>query len=244
MKWFVGVVILATVGVMLRRLLRLDTGTPTVRASLLALPPELQTLYTPLAQEIETHTAIVGISLNDAFGERQANRLGMARRMVRLALGEWDRLAELLAGLQTALSRFLPASPRIVPIRRVSVSNFRSRGARDGAGLYEFLDQIFFSSKSRYSLRLRLLFRISSLVRLEFKRACREVETSFEPSDQLWASLDYYSHDFDLAAKETLLAFRALLLSLPPEAASALADEVRQAFERGVRVSVSASVAR
>jgi len=53
--------------------------------------------------------------------------------------------------------------------------------------------------------------------------------------------LDYYFHDFDLIAKETLLAFRTLLACQSPQEAQALALDLRVLLERGMRVSVSPS---
>jgi len=139
------------------------------------------------------------------------------------------------------LSKFLPATNGIVPVRRVAVGHFKSRAVMDNAGLYEFLDQLLFNSKSRFALQLRLLFRASAILSKEFKRACREGALTLDSSEELWTRLDYYFHDFDLIVKETLLAFRTLLACQSPERALELALDLQALLERGVRVSVSPS---
>jgi hypothetical protein len=208
---------------------------------LASLPGALQAIYQPLAQEIEAQTAILGITLNDAFGEREAGRDEMAWHVVRLTVGEWERLTELVVGLQNVLSRFLYTSPVIVPVRRVAAGQFKSRAVVDNVKLYEFLDQILFRSKRRFALQLWLLVRASTLLRKDFKHTCREGALTLDSSEELWTRLDYYFHDFDLIAKETLLAFRTLLACQSPERVQELALDLRALLERGTRVSVSLS---
>ena len=205
------------------------------------LRPDLQVLYEPIAQEIEAHTSILGITLNEAFGERQANRHEMAWHIVRLAIGEWKRLSELLNGLQSLLSKFLPVTNGIAPVRRVATGHFKSRLLADQVRFYEFLDQVLFSSRHRFALQLRLLTRASETLEREFKHAFREGERTLDSSEELWARLDYYFHDFDLIAKETLLAFRTLLACQSPEGMQKLALDLNVLLERGMRVSVSPS---
>ena len=204
-----------------------------------SLRDDLNAIYNPLAQEIETNTAILGVTLNDAFGEREAQRHEVAWHVVRLAQGEWDRLTDLVVGLLGVLTKFLPSTNGVVPLRRVAVGHFKSRAVMDYVGLYEFLDQILFGSKLRFALQLRFLFRATAVLGKEFKRACREGALILDSSDELWARLDHYFHDFDLIAKETLLAFRTLLACQSPERARELALDLRVLVERGVRVFVS-----
>lgn len=241
MKWLAGGLILVVVGVLLRRILKMGAPGKAQAGGLGSLRADLQAVYQPLAQEIEAHTTILGITLNDAFGEREAKRHEMAWRVVRLAIGEWERLTELVVGLQNVLSKFLPGTNGIVPVRRVATCHFKSRAVMDHVGLYEFLDQILFSSKHRFALQLRLLFRVSAVLSKDFRRTCREGERTLDSSEELWTRLDYDFHDFDLIAKETLLAFRTLLACQSPEGAQELAMNLRVLLERGVRVSISPS---
>jgi hypothetical protein len=238
MRWVIASLVLALVGLLLRRILHMG-ATGKVRAGGFgALRTDLQAIYQPLAQELETQITILGITLNEAFGERDAERHEMAWHIVRLGVGEWERLTELVAGMQNVLAKALPATQGVVVVRRVAVGHFKSRAAIDNVALYEFLDQILFSSKRRFALKLRVLFRTSALLSREFRRTCREGERTLDSSDDVWTRLDYYFHDFDLIAKETLLAFRTLLACQSPEGAQELAKDLQLLLDRGTRVSV------
>jgi len=241
MKWLLASLILLAVGMLLRRILHMGAAGRAQAKKPGCLRGDLQGIYQPVEQEIEAHSTILGITLNDAFGEREAGRQEMAWHVVRLAVGEWERLTQLIVGLQGVLAKFLPLTNGVVPVRRVASGHFKSRVVIDYIGLYEFLDQVLFSSKRRYSLQLRLMSRASVLLSKEFRRACREGERTLDSSDELWNRLDYYFHDFDLIAKETLLALRTLLTCQSPDVAKELAMDLQALLERGVRVSVSAS---
>ena len=239
MRWLIAGLALAAVALLLRRILRMDANQKNQAGSLGFLREDVSNIFQPVAREIETQTAILGITLNEAFGEREAARPEMAWHIVRLALGEWERLTELVVGLQGLLVKFLPATEDIVVVRRIAVGRFKSRAVIDKVMLYEFLDQILFSSKRRLALQLRLLTRTSATLNREFRNACREGKRTLDFSDELWTRLDYYFHDFDLITKETLLAFRTLLICQSAEATQELALDLQTLLERGKRVSIS-----
>ena len=241
MQWVIGGLILVTVGVVLRLVLHRGFPVKPRVSGLAPLRPDLHNIYHPPAREIEAQATILGITLNDAFGEREANRHEMAWHVVGLAMGEWDRLTGLVVGLLSTLAKYVPTTNVIVPMRRVAANHFKSRAVIDYVGLYEFLDQVLFSSKRRFSLQLRVLFRTCALLTKEFRRTCREGERTLDSSSEVWNRLDSYFHDFDLIAKETLLAFRTLLICHPPEGLRVLATELQHLLERGVRVSIPAT---
>lgn len=240
MQWVVGVLVLATVAVLLRRALRIGGRGGKVRAGTReSLRADLQAIYAPVDQEVAARTTILGITLNDAFGERQANRQEMAWHILQLAVGEWERLDELIVGLQDLIVKFLPGTIGVVPVRRIAVNHFKSRTMKDYVGLYEFLDQILFRSRLRFQLQLRLLSHGSAALGKEFARTCRDGSLARDSSDELWCHLDYYFHDFDLICKETLLALRTLLVCQSAQGAQVVALDLSDLLDRGMRVSVS-----
>jgi hypothetical protein len=241
MPWLLGGLVLVIVAALMWGILRMGAPERLHVSGLLPLRGDLYAVYRPLAQEIEAHATILGITLNDAFGEREADRQEMAWHIVRLAVGEWDRLTELVVGLQDLLGKFLSTTSGIVPVRRVTASRYKSRAVVESVGLFELLDQILFSSKRRFALQLRLLHRTSLLLRKEFRNICHEGERTLDSSEELWNRIDLYFHDFDLIAKETLLAFRTVLTCQSRKGVEELALELRGLLERGVRVSVSST---
>jgi hypothetical protein len=241
MLWLVSGLILALVALLLRRILHMGGKHESGGNGLRSLRGELATIYETVAQEIETQTGILGVTLNEAFAEREAAHPEMAWHVVRLAMGQWERVAELIASLQAVLARVMTTTPSVVVVRRVAVGHFKSRAVIDNIAVYELLDQLLFSSKGRFALQLRFLRRASTLIKKEFRRSCWEGERTLDQSNELWTRLDYYFHDFDLIAKETLLAFRSLLTCQSREGAEALFTEVQSILQQGPHASLSSS---
>lgn len=235
MTWLLGGLLLVGVGVLLRRLLHMGPSATPRLAGLAPLRTELQAVYYPIAQEVETHTAILGISLNDAFEERDASRLDMAWHMVQLSAGEWSRLAEIVTTLLNALTKHLPSASVIVPGRRIVAEHFKSRVMTDHMRMHELLDRLVFRSQQRFQLRIRLLRRAAENLTKEFRHTYRYMEKTQDHSPEVWARYDLYFHDFDLIAKETLLAFRTLLACLPSEVLGDLTVDLHVLLQRGVR---------
>jgi len=211
----VGILILAAVGFLLRRLLWIKLPDQRPPAGLARLGPDRQAVYDGFAPELEARTAILGISLNDAFEERDAGRHDMAWRMVRLSASEWDGMVKIVAGLLDTLAKHLPDAHVVVTPRSILAHRFKSKPMVDYVRMHELLDQLVFSSRRRYQLQLRLLRRAAEIVTGEFRRTYRQAERTDDRSAEVWNQIDLYFHDFDLIAKEALLAFRALLACIP-----------------------------
>lgn len=239
MKWVLGGLILVVVGAVLRRLLRIGVPVLPRPAGLVPLGEDREALYKPVGQEMETQSAILGISLNDAFEERDAGRQDIAWRLVRLSASEWDRLAEIVVGLLNVLSKHLPDLRAAVPTRSMVATRYKSRIMVDHFRMQEFLDRLVFRSKLRFQLQLRVLRRAAESLTAEFRRTYRYAERTEDRPPELWNRLDLYFHDFDLVTKETLLAFRAFLVCLPHPSLEKFASDLKTVVRTVVR---SASV--
>ncbi len=237
MSWLFGAITLVAVGVGLRRLL----AGPATRAphtrGMVPLSPERETVYGPLALEAETQAAILGISLNDAFDERDAQHAEMAWRLVQLSAAEWDRLEELVMGLLEVLSRRLATAPTVVPARTPGADLFKSRVIIDNVRFHELLDQLVFSSRRRFQLQIHLLRGGVTTLTTEFRRTYRYGERTRDCSPEVWERLDLYFHDLDLLVKQTLLSLRALLTCVPDDAVKVVAADLRALLQRRVHIS-------
>jgi hypothetical protein len=215
MHWVVGVLILAAVGFLLRTLLWTKLPEQRAPAGLTPLGSERRAIYDAFAPEVEAMFAMLGISLNDAFEERDAGHLDLAWRMVRLSASEWYGLEKVIAGLLNTLTKHLPYAQVMVTPRSILAHRFMSKPMVDYVRMHELLDQLVFSSHRRYQLQLRLLRRAAEIVTGEFRRTYRQAERADDRSGEVWSQIDLYFHDFDLIAKEAVLALRALLTCLP-----------------------------
>ena len=196
------------------------------------LRPERESLYQPVAQELETQCSILGISLNDAFDERDCGRSEIAWRLVQLCAGEWDRIADFLAGLLATVSNHLKDAQVVVPVRSMPAQRFKSRAMIDYFRMRELLDQLVFRSQTRYQLQIRVLRRAEETLTREFRRAYRYAGRTDDRPPEFWKRLDLYYHDLDLLGKESLLAFRTFLACLPEEKLEGFAADLETALRR------------
>jgi hypothetical protein len=215
MHWMVGALVLVCVGFLLRRVLWTELPEQRAPIGLAPLGSERRTVYDGFAPEVEARIAMLGISLNDAFEERDAGRDDMAWRMVRLSASEWYGMEKIITGLLNTLTRYLPNAQVMVTTRSIHAHRFMSKPMVDYVRMHELLDQLVFSSRRRYQLQLRLLRRAAEIVSGEFRRTYRQAERADERPAEVWNQIDLYFHDFDLIAKEAVLALRGLLACLP-----------------------------
>ena len=235
MKWVIGGLVLVAVGAVLRHILRLGARPARQMRGLVQLSPDREAVYRPMAQEVEAQAAILGVSLNDAFEERDAGRHQIAWRLVRLSVGEWERLAEIVAALLKVMAKHMADARELVPVHGIASHRFKSQAMIDYVRMHELLDQLVFRSKLHFQLHVRVLRRAVQTLSGEFHRAYRYADRTEDRPEELWSRLDLYFHDFDLVAKETLLAFRAFLICLPPAALSNLAPDLKSVVQRRVR---------
>ncbi len=221
---------------LLCRILRMGGSSRAPSAAYTPLRNELQSVYQPVALEVQTLAAILGISLNDAFEERDVHHHELAWRMVRLSACEWERLAEVVTELLRTLAKNLPKARTVAPIRGARADFFKSRTVIDYVHMHELLDQLVFSSRLRFHLQIRLLLHAVATLTREFRRACRYGEQTLDPSPEVWTRLDHYFHDLDVVAKESLLAFRSMMSCLPSEAVGDVSADLNGLVQRGVRV--------
>ena len=196
MRWLAGILILTGVGFLLRRLLGVNSALARAPAGLAPLGPERQAVYDGFASEVEARTAMLGISLNDAFEERDDGRLEMAWRMVSLTASQWDSMANIAAGLLDVLAENLPKAQVVVSPRSIHADRFKSRTMVEYVRMHELLDQLVFSSRRRYQLQLRLLRRAAEIVTGEFRLTYLQAEKTSDQSLQVWKQMDLAFHRY------------------------------------------------
>jgi len=226
---------LLLLGIVLRWVLKLNSSEGPKASTYAHLGADQEEIYLPVAQEISAQSAILGVSLNDAIEQRDAGQPDIAWRLVRLALSEWDRLVEILASLNKLMASHLGNTQGMAPSRPVVPGRFKTRVMVDFLRMHELFDQLVFRSRLRFQLHLRMLRRASETLTGEFRRSFRYADRTGDQPPELWERLDYYFHDLDLIAKETLLSFRALLACLPHSRLPELRRDAQSLIRRGVR---------
>lgn len=238
MYWLSGALLLVVVGLVLRRLLRLNGSLSRPPEAPSWLTAERESIYLHVTREVETQTAMLAVSLNDAFQERAADHHEIACRLVSLSVSEWARLAEVVQALLNIITKYIAQIDGLV-LHSIRSQRFKSPPLIDDVRLHELLVQFVFRSRLRCQLQVRLLRRATETLTSEFRRICEYLDQTRDDSAEVWQCLDIYFHDFDLIIKETLLALHALLASMPRSLAAELNHALQIAVERGVRSSSS-----
>ncbi|HEV2498987.1 MAG TPA: hypothetical protein VGY31_05355 [Terriglobia bacterium] len=234
MAWALAIVALLVVGYVFRRILRLDEPEPRAHGRI-PLSPNAEKIYRPISLELETQIILLGISLNEALGQRQAGNEENAWRLARLALCQWDRLAEKVTVMLKSIADHFPQTRSLVSIRDLTAHEFKSNAMIESMRMGAMLHEVIFRSKSRYQFQVRVIRRAVDTLTQEFNSAIRAAERAPEGAEDLWDKIDPSFHDFDLVVKESLLAFRAFLLAVPAWLLPEIAAELTEVISHSVR---------
>ncbi len=238
MIWVLESGILVVVAVLLRRMLHMGRDSAPQRAPLHRLKRNASPVYGSIASEIEAHTTILGVLLNDTIEEQDSGDPAIARRMLGLFGSEWERAVELILNLQDISLKYFPMVQSPIESRNLDARLFQSQAMREFLSRLGVLDQFVFRSKLRFQLHLRLLHRATTLLNENFAEAKSDAGRTSRFFAWTLTQADLYFHDLDLLAKETLLGFNAELAYLPDAALKEIAAELAVLTRNSVLSSV------
>lgn len=241
MVWIFEFGILVVVAVALRRALHLGKTSAHTPATPRFRRPANNPLCSPLIAEIDAHTSILGVALNDAIDELASGKTEMARCMLSVFSSERERLVELVIDLQNLSLKYLPTVQDPIEGRTLDPGSFRSEPVSEFLRSHNALEQFVFRSKLRFQLQLRLLRRATALLNESIEEIICKVASDVVAFDRTLAQLDLYFHDLDLLSKETLLGFSAELASLPDDVLEEVSVEISALTNRNTVLSPLAS---
>ena len=237
MVWVLEVGILLVVAVVLRRTLHMGRNSAPQGAAPHFRRPNNSPLCSPLASEIEAHTTILGVLLNDAIDEQNFGHPDIARRMLSVFDSERERLVELIVNLQNLSLKYLPTAQYPIDARTLNARSFRSQPVSEFLRRHGGLEQFVFRSKLRFQLQLRLLRRVTAVLNESFEEVKHDAGSNSKLFEWALTQLDLYFHDLDMLTKETLLGFNAELACLSDAALEDMATELSALTSRNSVVS-------
>lgn len=226
MVWIFEIAVLLVVAVVLRRILRMGKEKASKGVTPRFRRPANNPLCSSLASEIDTHTTILGVVLNDSIEELGSGNDEISRRMLGVFNSERQRLVDLVINLQNLSLKYLPATQYPIEARSLEPVSFRSQPVNEFFNRHGVLEQFVFRAKLRFQLHLRLLRRATVLLNESFEELKLQAETDVQAFRRTLAQLDLYFHDLDLLTKETLLGFSTELASLPENLLDEIAAEL------------------
>jgi hypothetical protein len=244
MVWIIEIGILLMVAVVLRHVLHMGQNSTSQQVTPRFRRPRNNPACSPLASEIEAHTTILGVMLNDVITEQNSGNEEIARTMLSLFDSERERLVELVISLQNLSLKYLPAVQYPLDPRTLDHGGFLSQPVREFVARHGVLEQFVFRSKLRFQLQLRLLRRATALLNESFEVVKHDLGADSRLFDGALTQLDLYFHDLDLLTKETLLGFSAELASLPDTVMEDMVAELSTLTTRSSVLSTFATSAQ
>jgi len=226
MVWIFEIGILLVVAVALRRILRMGQNTVPKQVAPRFRRPANNPICSPLLSEVDAHTAILGVVLNDAINELVSGNPEISGRMLGVFNSERGRLVELVINLQNLSLKYLPTVQYPVEARSLDPASFRSKPVSEFLKRHGVLEQFVFRSKLRFQLQFRLLRRVTALLNESFEEVGGHAGMDIEGLHRTLSQLDLYFHDLDLLTKETILGFSEELAALPDGVLEDMAAEI------------------
>jgi hypothetical protein len=244
MVWIFEIGVLLVVATALRRIFHMGNKKAPIKATPRFRRPANNPLCSSLVSEIDTHTTILGVVLNDAIEELASGNAEIARRMLNVFDSERERLVELVINLQNLSLKYLPTTQYPVETRSLDPVSFRSQPVSEFFNRQGVLEQFVFRAKLRFQLQLRLLRRATVLLNESFEELKLQAETEVHAFGWTLAQMDLYFHDLDLLTKETLLGFSTELASIPENLLEDMSAEILVLASRNTVASPLAASAQ
>lgn len=227
MDWVLAASALLLVAYVCRRILRLDQ--PPARAwRPAALPLNRFQIYRTAAQEVETQTGMLSVTVNEALGDYGAGNGATAVAHMMLAIEQWNLLAQLVGNVLKTVTENMPQVGTMASYREINPANFQSRAMAELMKSGGKLHQVIFHSKGRFDFRVQLIRSSLETLSAEFRSTFTPTEPEAQFSAAKWRDLDPTHHDYDLIAKEALLAVRDFLGALPEPAIPGFGVEINR----------------
>ena len=232
---------LLIVAFVLRRALHMGQKAPSQESGSRFRRPRNNPACFPLASEIEAHTSILGVVLNDVIAEQGSGHGEAGLTMLNLFDSERERLVELVVSVQNLSLKYLPSVQYPLEPRTLDPGYFLSKPLSEFIARHGILEEFVFRSKLRFQLHLRLLRRATALLNESFEIIRHDLGADSMLFDCALPQIDVLFHDLDLLTKETLLGFSAELACLPDAEKDALVTEVSALTSRNSVLSTASA---
>jgi hypothetical protein len=183
-----------------------------------ALPGEKGRLFDSVVWQWECSYAMMSIALDEALSRRARGELVCAQQQVRVAVDLLHRFSAKLVSfsdIAVTRGRRLGRPPAVEPMR---TEFFRGDTGRSAASWNRILHHVFFTGRSRFQQKLRIV--ADTIVELDqqFVRAADELSrgTSVAPTEG-WKRLDCLHYDLNTCLREAEIMLKSFLRALPAD---------------------------
>jgi hypothetical protein len=191
------------------------------------LSPRGQTLFESTRNEIESHSLMLDVAMNEALSVRQLGDIDEAIRFLNIGGEIIERFTPNLISLLSVMARFSRMVSAIAPVDPLIPKDFHLAELASLAHLHRLMNQVVVSTKQRFRLRIYVLGKGLSIASHYFISKIRDIVLHKSQDQKEWREIAEIEQDFNSLSRESLRSFRALLEVLSSEDARKLSQDLR-----------------
>lgn len=191
------------------------------------LSPRGQTVFESTRNEIESHSLMLDVAMNEALSVKQLGDIDEAIRFLNIGGEIIERFTPNLLSLLSVMARFSRMVSAIAPVDPLIPKDFHLAELVSLAHLHRLMNQVLVSTKQRFRLRIYVLGKGLSIASHYLISKIGEIVHHKSQDQKEWREIVEIEQDFNALSRESLRSFRALLEVLSGEDARRLSQDLR-----------------
>jgi len=191
------------------------------------LNPRGQRLFESARNEIESHSLMLDVAMNEALCVKQLGDIDEAIRFLNIGSEIIERFTPNLLSLLSIMARFSRMVSAIAPIDPLIPKDFHMAELVSLAHLHRFMNQVIVSAKQRFRLRIYIIGKGLSIASHYLISKIKDIVLHKNQEEKEWREVVEIEQDFNTLSRESLRSFRALLEVLSGEDARRLSQDLR-----------------
>jgi hypothetical protein len=191
------------------------------------LSPRGQKVFESARNEIESHSLMLDVTMNEALSIKQLGDIDEAIRFLNIGGEIIERFTPNLLSLLSVMARFSRMVSAIAPVDPLIPKDFHLAELVSLAHLHRLMNQVIVSTKQRFRLRIYVLGKGLSIASHYLISKIRDIVLHKSQDQKEWREIVEIEQDFNTLSRESLHSFRALLEVLSGEDARRLSQALR-----------------
>lgn len=186
-----------------------------------------QKLFETARNEVETHSLMLDVTMNEALSIKQLGDIDEAIRFLKIGSDIIEKFTPNLLSLLSVMAKFSRMVSAMSPIDPLLPRDFHIAELISLAHLHRIMNQVVVSAKQRFRLKLYILGKGLSIASHYMISKIRNIVAHKSQEEKEWRQIVEIEQDFNLLSAESLRSFRSLLEVLSGEDALRLSQDLR-----------------
>ncbi|MFN8009032.1 MAG: hypothetical protein U0V70_18785 [Terriglobia bacterium] len=191
------------------------------------LSPRGQSVFETARNEIESHSLMLDVAMNEALSIKQLGDIDEAIRFLNIGGEIIEKFTPNLLSLLAVMTKFSRMVSAIAPVDPLIPKDFHLGELVSLAHLHRLMHQVVVSTKQRFRLRIYVLAKGISIASHYLINKITDLVTHRSQDQKEWREIVEIEQDFNTLSRESLRSFRALLEVLSSEDARRLSQDLR-----------------